>query len=90
MDRRTERDRPQHRGEISPRAKVKRSVVSNLSHPFMCGLELCVRALMCVLWKRVGGGLSFEEVPCSDKPATSLFDGFNRKPVSTVNLPITC
>ena len=55
MDRRTERDRPLHRGEISQRAKVTRSVVSSLTHPFMRGLELSVRALMCVLWKGVEG-----------------------------------
>lgn len=33
-----------HRGEISQRAKVLRSVMSNLTHPFMYGVVcLCVR-----------------------------------------------
>lgn len=31
-----------HRGEISQRAKVKRSIMFNLAHPFTCGFEFSV------------------------------------------------
>lgn len=40
-----DRERQTDRGEISARAKVKRSAMSNLTHPFMFGFVcLCVDA----------------------------------------------
>lgn len=37
-----------HRGEISQRAEVKRSITSNLTHPFQCGFEVSVCLSVCL------------------------------------------